>query len=670
METGRYGPSDEESVRDFLYPQSTTPMSEPPGFNPEVVTDTETEVLASPPLSPSKAPTQREFDWSARTRASDSYLSQRSSPPAVPSNFTPPGTPPSGTPALGPQPYPQTTPPRQIPLSGSILDFRTPSPPHDLPGPPPFSDEDALGTEGTPIKPGGQLIFNPNNTAMKTPRPPGAWVVAPLQNKPDPRPSSPTHSSPMQSAPMSVSTPLSRANSYPETHWKPENAAKIGLVTPTASLSRASSLPLRTPAPPGAWMATPNQLGTQNGAGDQSQFGSIGRRRSILKVRFNVAESEASAAEGPLEDPPVSAIRLTNPELPVAKPSDASTEQGRTNADAVVNGPASPAIISVPPRPAAPERPSTPVSRDNAPSPRSLRKSPSVRVVDAYGRERVDNKAPAETVSQNGYADATRKTDGSLQSAPPSTPRSTSRSMVRIVDAMGRVVDDASEERREISFEADTSTVSDDTPLGHAAALARMRQTLRDLAEGLSDADRSVEDLALDSSHLEELDEVSKAARLARNQLAQNLRIEMTKELGVRRNHSSRKAVWASRILPDAISNGKSSWSRAIMYWGVIIQLILVIVMWRYAHIEARRLFYTTYYDPLYPELYPIQGSSYLTGTLSPSRPRSMLESYDTIRREGWTAFCRELLHALTHAGDRLWESWREYAYTDIEKPT
>lgn len=89
----------------------------------------------------------------------------------------------------------------------------------------------------------------------------------------------------------------------------------------------------------------------------------------------------------------------------------------------------------------------------------------------------------------------------------------------------------------------------------------------------------------------------------------------------------------------------------------------------RYARAEAHRLFYTTYYDPLYPEFTPIQDSSCFTGTLSTSsRSWTMFDSYETIRREGWWSIRKEILRAMRHIGDQAWELWGEHAH--FEKPT
>ncbi|KAI9569718.1 hypothetical protein HD554DRAFT_2090293 [Boletus coccyginus] len=642
--------SDEESIVD-LPPQSTTPKSNPPAPVPEEIeTDAETEVLTSP--SPQGSPQL----GAPATILDNSSCSQTPKPsPEEPSvSATPPGTPPSTSPGsqlpsseMSPS-FSLVTPPRQTSFSSSILDFRTPLPPldlPDLPGPPSSSDDDALGN--TPIK-DRRAASNANFTLTKTPRPPGAWAATPLPPKFDHRSSSPAAIFPLESTPPAfTSTPLPRANSYPHTTPDAEtddDPGEDGLLTPVATLSRAKSLPLRTPAPPGAWLATPGQSALLNNGADQSQYGSLNKRKGLLKVRFDVAESEASATEG-FPNSPLSAIRLANPELP---PPKLTTDHGTdNNVETVANEVSQSASISpVQHRPATLERPTTPISRDNGPSPRSLRKSPSVRLVDAYGRERVNEEGTAKPFIDlpNGHAGAERKTTTSL---------------VRIVDAMGRDVDGCRANRL---FEADVSVVSDDIPIGHAEALVRMRRTLRELAESLNDTDRS-EDLELNSSHLEQLEEVSKAARLARNQLAHNLHLETVKVHDLRPD--SKSSDRTPEILPVTT---KKPWNTTILFCGVIIQLLFVLAMWRYAHTEARRLFYTTYYDPLYPEFTPIQESSCFSDTLSISRSWTMIDAYETIRREGWYSIGKEILRAIRLIGDQAWERWGEHAH--FEKPT
>ncbi|KAF8134622.1 hypothetical protein EV363DRAFT_1324135 [Boletus edulis] len=626
--------NDEESIGD-VPPQSTTPKSRPPNLIlEEVQADTDTEVLTSPvpqgsPLlgtSASNEASLQKLNDPPRVRTPDSSSQE----PLV--SATPPGTPPSASPGSRFPPSETSfslalvTPPRQTSFSSSISAF--PSSPHDLPDlpGPPSSDDDVLG--GTPTK-DRRVVTSSNFTLTKTPKPPGAWAATPLPPKFDRRSPSPADFFPLESTPPAfTSTPLPRANSYPHTRTDTatDDPSEDGLLTPVGTLSRARSLPLRTPAPPGAWVATPGQSALLSNGAEQSQYGSIGRRKGLLKVRFDVAESETSATEGH-PNSPLTAIRLTNPD----------------DAEVVVNGvPQSTQTSTAPHRPVTPDQPTTPTSRESGSSPRSLRKSPSVRLVDAYGRKRVDEEGIAKPLIAlpNGHADAERK-------APP-TPR---HSLLRVVDAMANR-----------SFETDVSVISDDTPIGHAEALARMRKTLRDLAESLSETDRS-EDLELNSGHLEQLEEVSKAARFARNQLAENLQLETAKQHDLQ--HTSKFSAWTRGILPVTT---KKSWSTTIIYCGVIIQLLLVLAMWRYAHVEARHLFYTTYYDPLYPEFTPLQENSCFSGTISTSRSWTMVDSYEIIRREGWRSVRKEILRAMRHIGDQAWELWGENAH--FEKPT
>jgi hypothetical protein len=152
-----------------------------------------------------------------------------------------------------------TTPPRRQTSSSPKVEFETPPPPKgmpELPGPP-SSSEDESETEKGWLPAGQDVGSHPDFSSMKTPKPPGAWGSTPLLSRRD---------------------LLVRAHTLSDSDGFVESTSESGLATPVASLSRASSLPAQTPAPPGAWLVTP---GTD-------------RRRSVLKVRFDV-ESEQSA---------------------------------------------------------------------------------------------------------------------------------------------------------------------------------------------------------------------------------------------------------------------------------------------------------------------------------------------------------------------------------------
>ncbi|KAG1816011.1 uncharacterized protein BJ212DRAFT_1356039 [Suillus subaureus] len=694
--------SDEESVSEFA-PRSTTPDTRPSNSFPEdPPSKTETEVLVSPPSSPPRrrSPVQTPGVSSSdearlrRALASTSATSFRPLTPdspldtsqsqeqTMPSSFTPPGTPPMTSSA--PQDESSsgviptvalTTPPRRLSSSTSILDVRTPSPPHDLSNLSvlPSSSEDEVETreaDVTPVRADEDGLANPNYTAMKTPRPPGAWAATPVPPKHPRETSPPPTSSELAPTVSSSSTPLPRANSESEWNSKTETPAGNGLLTPIPSLSRANSLPLRTPAPPGAWMLTPNQPTTQNGqngSADQSQFGSIGRRKSILKVRFDVTESEASTAEVEHQKSPLPSGRVSAPDfLPDGHSRWAESVPSKiTNGSAHIDAVQDP----VPARPVTPDS-TTPISRANIPSPRSLRKSPVVKVVDAFGRERIDDlptPADAQDIT-DGRADA-KDAIRSLSSAETlHTPRAQHKSNIRIVDAMGREIEEEIDPVIEPLFEEELLVLHHDSPVGRTETLAQMRQTLREWADGLSDGDRSADDLALNTSHLKELEEVSRAARHARNQLAQTLRVESVKERDLM-HRSAKDANGRSGLLP-AIVGDNSSFHRGMVLFGVVVQIIFVLAMLRFAHVQARQLFYTVYYDPLYPELNPLPGHSRQFSPPYPSFPWSLSSAYEIVRHEGWSALKAELQGTVRRIGEHAWEKWGERPYTGTWPPT
>ncbi len=340
----------------------------------------------------------------------------------------------------------QTTPKRpqfQTPKT----EFETPPPPRgmpDLPGPP-TSDEEIQDDHTTSIQ--NQNILAGNLTAMKTPRPPGAWLATPAPTR------------------QFIKEPTEGSSSVPPPpDFNSSTSSDSGLATPPSTLSRASTLPLQTPAPPGGWVATP------------APAISARRRGSILKVRFDIASETAS--EGTVEK--------TNGddglEAKMQRPHNGDAGGPSANGDASA---ASSAAFDASVGPT-----STPPSlRD-----RIRQKSPGIRVLDAYGREHVEPEvipeAHFETVaelvekplSQHGPTSprsSTPRKDARLTAA--ATPRN--RSAVRLVDAMGREVEEPAVE--------EGSTVSQ-APLSHNEAIIRLRAQVSSMAHDLSDADRYV----------------------------------------------------------------------------------------------------------------------------------------------------------------------------------
>jgi serine/arginine repetitive matrix protein 2 len=342
---------------------------------------------------------------------------------------------------------------------------------------------------------------------MKTPKPPGAWTSTPLPTRHD---------------------PLVRAHTYPDSDGFGESISEGGLATPVASLSRSSSLPAQTPLPPGAWLLTP----------------AIDRRRSVLKVRFDI-ESEHSASDAPANGHTHSE-GVNGPQIESQSESsfDVSTPKGQ-------------ASCLPPPIETKEEEVATPMTPRSTPPP-SLRKSPSIRVVDAFGRVQMSDDIVLNSTVTSPVPVS-------------STPRG--KSSVRIVDAMGREVEEV------LETTSSEGKSEGGIILGHNEALRRVRTSIADLASGLNEVDRSVAELlglydvmsdvdffCLSSGNelevhdkdkrLNELNDVSRVARDARHKLSQTLRMTRSAEDNLRSKYGSlRASMRKSKLLVSQTFN-------------------------------------------------------------------------------------------------------------------
>ncbi|KAG1906011.1 uncharacterized protein F5891DRAFT_636516 [Suillus fuscotomentosus] len=421
----------------------------------------------------------------------------------------------------------------------------------------------------TPVRVDEDNFAHLNYTAMKIPRPPGAWTTTPVLLKHNPRVSSPPPvSSGLILTPSSTLwTSLSRANSRLERCSKPEAPA----------------------APPGATT-------TQIWSNGQSKSGSIRTKNNILKVRFDVTDSEASTVEVEQQVPPVTDIRISAPDSPPNGNASRSWNIPQTRINIDRSSQADFVDDSVLAKPVTPGRHMIPGSRTNAPSSRPHRRAFIVKLVDAFGRERID-ELPMPIAS--GPADA-EDVICALPSAKTRT-RVSSKNKICVIDATGEKVQEDVRER--------SSVLHHDPPICSTAALAQMRQTLQEWASGLSDEDRPPDNLALKPSYSKELEERSRAARRSRNQLARTLRIESVKECERDLMHKYTKgAEDRSGLLPTITGENIFFHRRDLVWVGVLLQIVFVLAMWRFAHVQAGHLFCATYYDPLYPGLTPRIG--------------------------------------------------------------
>ncbi|KAF8629203.1 hypothetical protein AX17_005788 [Amanita inopinata Kibby_2008] len=487
------------------------------------------------------------------------------------------------------------TPPRPT-LGGSAkVDFHSPSPPRglpELPGPPTISDEEdesdepdnqrGVARERTPSRPAVQRDSKDvgDLTAMKTPKPPGAWTATPLpvQRPPDWAPK------------VQEESLLVGASDYDG-----------GLVTPTASLSRASTL--QTPAPPGAWVATPSTV-----------------RKSILKVRFEPPPSESTDTEQSVTS------SIENPAItdhpPAKHLSPAPTDSVIQSAELV------PVVRS--------RTPELQTSIVKPSSPKSPRKSPKIRVMDAFGRETLGNSS-----AQDGARTKVMKV---------STPRN--KSAIRVLDAMGREMDVNGNQ----TLGEEESLKQSLTSLGHREALVRVRQGLSDLAQGIDEINRVTTESKVDEERVQQLDDASRTARTKREQLAPRLHVAETDLRAKIQNAREGKSLAPVDRRPRFVVG---SW---VLWVAIMLQVILILAMYQFATKQARNIFLSTYYDPFYPDLhlYTIRPDTLRRTISSSGIPK--ISVLDSFQRDGWKAtlglawdnVCIFIYDLRT----RIWETW------------
>ncbi|KAK7692899.1 hypothetical protein QCA50_004534 [Cerrena zonata] len=550
--------------------------------------------------------------------------------PAIPEeHYAKPESPPPTPPPTQPEEPPRAqTPPRRS-FQSTSLEFQTPSPPRflpDLPGPPPESEDetsDQNQDQKTPIH--FETDRFANFTMTKTPRPPGAWVSTPAAQFERDLISRPS-STPPERVPSLLDTtgPVSRR---------------------PATLSKMHTLPPEpTPAPPGAWVPTPGTA----------------RRKSILKVRFDVQNRNVSS-DG-------------FPEVPVVGPNGINPPYADSDSNPLLDTPPQRASNGPDKKSAIPVKHEIESSLDEdspSPSNRPVKKSksPTIRVLDAYGRETPNVEPPAKT--EDSKTDD-KKSRAVVKKEEPPTPRN--RSAIRIVDAMGREVQEPPPQTPDYgsSFDDEPST-----PLSHNEALARVRQTIAHLAEDLDEVDRSCDELAHNENHISALENTSKAARNARKRISESLQLVKTAEDDLRSKLGSlRNGMTKSKLLPGLESDRPQSWSW-FNTWTisifVILQVVMILAMYRHSKVTARKLFLSTYYDPFNPDIYShLTNPEGVRHSLSYSFSWSPLSIPDAISREGWKGVASELWGNVTCLATdiqhHVWEAWSAKQRTNAWK--
>lgn len=276
-------------------------------------------------------------------------------------------------------------------------------------------------------------------------------------------------------------------------------------------VQRGNSFPTQTPAPPGAWNGTPG-------------FGSVSKK-SALKVRFDVTSESDTTSSLAQQDISLESIEMVHPsdEDPahpttgtINRPGTAGYDEPRSAFSSFSSSDTSGMME---------DGLRTPVIR---PTSVPSRTPPSVRVVDAFGREVIEESPRREV---NNVSPMTLP----AQDATPSR-----KSSVRIVDAMGREVQQNGNASKVDTVEEELSRVQ---------SLARMRESISSLAREMDDVESSPssEDES-DEGRFKELAEISTKARDKREKLKQTLHAVQSGEEDWKAKYGSLRASMRKSI--------------------------------------------------------------------------------------------------------------------------
>ncbi|KAL5528647.1 hypothetical protein ACEPAF_7783 [Sanghuangporus sanghuang] len=437
------------------------------------------------------------------------------------------------------QPDPVTsTPQRRMSANTSKAEFKTPSPPKGMPAlPDPPSSEDDAGSDVThpvQVTPAGRSRF----TDVKTPRLPGAWNTPFVTPAP--------------------STAARRSTLLRDTRAEDDQVlVQNEIYTPPASYSRATSMIMKTPAPPGAWLATP---------------GTVAAKRFQQKVRFDEQENSAAPAPVPRSDDGtlISDISAVDGSVAMKAP-------GKT-------------------KPTSPRTPGR------------------IRVVDAFGNEITPSlskdKVEIRSVQKAGELHATGR-DEKLNAS------EGRKSRIRVLDALGREIDEdqvlaampsstkdeSAKQPRKAERESVTAWPQDlsGKKLERKQALHLLQKTIGELKNDFDTTDDPASTHTTDDidAQIADLTAQSIRAKEDREQLLRKIRNTYTEA------SSPSTAAW------KVLLNGKnvftsSNWNAYFKVFAVLvgIQALLFFAFYHLTSLGARQLFLTTYIDPFYPELY------------------------------------------------------------------
>lgn len=282
-----------------------------------------------------------------------------------------------------------------------------------------------------------------------------------------------------------------------------------------------------------------------------------------------------------------------------------------------------------------------------------------MRMVDAFGREVVEENQGKQS------------SDVSPMILPAQDATPSRKPPVRIVDAMGREV-------RQNGEATKIDTVGEE--LSKVESLAKMRESISSLAKDMDDIDSSPSsDDDSDEARLRELDEVSAKARETREKLKQALHSVQSGEEDWKAKYGSLRASMRKSIsFPSGTPDRPLSRSRisgTVIGLIALVQVAFILYMLRLSHMRAQQLFLSTYYDPLFPDLYlhVTHPERFIQSLENPTPPWSIYHVPAAWARAGWTGvlseFTGNVTLQVTEWQRQLQELATTYTRTDMPWP-
>jgi len=198
----------------------------------------------------------------------------------------------------------------------------------------------------------------------------------------------------------------------------------------------------------------------------------------------------------------------------------------------------------------------------------------------------------------------------------------------------------------------------DARPMSRKESITRLREAIHQMVEDFGESDDSRVVSREDNKRLDELYRKSQAAQNARRDLAETLKKRQSDSNIQAKDWLPRKGKFVQgrgRFAVDFLN----TW---ILWTFVVLQILLLIYMYRLSTIRAKQIFLTTYYDAFTPDLFThISKTHQIRHAIPPASSPSAtpFSITDALTRDGW----KGVLHEAWTRGTLLVVEWRNHIW-------